>query len=277
MEFLKSCLESIFAQDYENYEVVIVDNESTDGSFEYIQALNNPHIKLFKSNLGTVGDLRNFAISKATGDYFITLDSDDKICDGLLTKLSEEISISNADLIKFNAIVEQETKITDNQIFVSEIDGNFGGKELLSRLCNEFLDFGKIFGPSWLYAVKIENFRKNKLKYLPLLQEDLALAPLLLLNSNLVRAINFNGYIYNIHSNSITTNKMNTIKKAYAVLRICDMFYQDIVKLHSQDEEFSQLFKRYINKVLFLKSQKLIGKDREEYLSQLLLREYYEE
>lgn len=76
---LKTCLDSVFNQTYKNYEVILVDNGSTDGSVEFIKE-NYPSIKLFvnSKNLGyAVG--YNMGIEEAKGKYIATLNNDIKI------------------------------------------------------------------------------------------------------------------------------------------------------------------------------------------------------
>ena len=73
--YLHDCLESVFQTKYEKYEVIIIDNASTDGS--EIQAKNNfPKIKLIKNqkNLGLYA--RNLGIDNANGNFLVFLDSD---------------------------------------------------------------------------------------------------------------------------------------------------------------------------------------------------------
>lgn len=74
------CIDSIAAQKYCKWELIVVDDDSDDGTYEYIQerARNDNRIKLFKKN-GPRGapSSRNIGIKKSTGKYIIFLDSDD--------------------------------------------------------------------------------------------------------------------------------------------------------------------------------------------------------
>lgn len=83
---LPRCLNSIQTS-YEHYEVIVVDDASTDGSFELLQTLDIKNLRIFKNkeNRG-VNYTRNRGIEQATGDYIFFLDSDDKLFpDGLDT------------------------------------------------------------------------------------------------------------------------------------------------------------------------------------------------
>ena len=77
-EFLNEAIESVLNQTYTNWEIVFLDNCSTDKSIEIVKNFNNDKIKIFKSDKYLVcGEARNLAISKATGEYIAFLDCDD--------------------------------------------------------------------------------------------------------------------------------------------------------------------------------------------------------
>lgn len=76
-KFIKETLDSVFNQTYKNIEVIVVDDGSTDGSFELIFNLKNPNLKLVK-NLGKGAcAARNYGFEISKGDYIQYLDADD--------------------------------------------------------------------------------------------------------------------------------------------------------------------------------------------------------
>lgn len=89
-KYLKEAIESVYSQTYKNWEIIFWDNASTDKSAEiakhyddklkYVRGENN--VKLYQA--------RNFAISKATGEYIAFLDSDDM---WLPNKLERQVAI----------------------------------------------------------------------------------------------------------------------------------------------------------------------------------------
>jgi glycosyltransferase involved in cell wall biosynthesis len=86
------CLQSCLQQDFPDFEVVVVDDGSTDRSVEAASAVRDPRIRVFchDSNRGH-GVARNTAIQKATGDWVIFLDSDDELSPGGLVRIYERI------------------------------------------------------------------------------------------------------------------------------------------------------------------------------------------
>lgn len=75
-EFLKNCFDSIKKTDYDNYEVLIVDNNSTDDSISFMKK-NYPWVKIIRSkkNIGFAGG-NNIGIKKSSGKYVVLLGSD---------------------------------------------------------------------------------------------------------------------------------------------------------------------------------------------------------
>lgn len=77
-DYIGETIQSVLKQSYENWELLLVDDESTDGTKEIIQKyLNDPRIKYFYKKNGGQGSARNLGIKKARGDYLAFLDADD--------------------------------------------------------------------------------------------------------------------------------------------------------------------------------------------------------
>jgi cellulose synthase/poly-beta-1,6-N-acetylglucosamine synthase-like glycosyltransferase len=75
-ELLLEALESVFAQDFKNFEVIVVDDGSSDNTARVVAGFGNRLKFLKQPNLGP-GAARNLGASQATGDYLAFLDSDD--------------------------------------------------------------------------------------------------------------------------------------------------------------------------------------------------------
>lgn len=78
---LESAIQSVLKQTYEYFEIILIDDCSTDGIFE----VTNSRIKLFRMEANTgPGSCRQFGLNKAKGEYILFLDSDDLIFDKFL-------------------------------------------------------------------------------------------------------------------------------------------------------------------------------------------------
>lgn len=90
--FLEKCLDSLLNQDYPNFEVLLVDNGSTDNSLEFVRSKFGKNGKLrvvaLRKNYG-FSKGNNIGIKYARGDYIIVLNNDTEVKKNLITKLVE--------------------------------------------------------------------------------------------------------------------------------------------------------------------------------------------
>lgn len=98
-EYIRDAIDSILAQDYENLELVIIDDGSTDETISVVKAYKNKKIILHK-NEGNKGIAysRNKAVSISTGEFILILDSDDIAHENLISKKIKFL-ISNPDYV----------------------------------------------------------------------------------------------------------------------------------------------------------------------------------
>lgn len=94
---IKSAIDSVKMQEYNDYEIILVDDCSNDGSYEFVQNLikNDKSIKLLQTqrNLGP-GDARNLALKYASKDWILFLDCDDRLAINALATLHSNIDKS---------------------------------------------------------------------------------------------------------------------------------------------------------------------------------------
>lgn len=76
-EFVGKSIESALRQTWDNKEIIVVDDGSTDRSFEIAKSYESDIVKVFKKNNKGLTHTRNFAFNHSNGEYIQTLDSDD--------------------------------------------------------------------------------------------------------------------------------------------------------------------------------------------------------
>lgn len=77
-QFIGEAVKSVLSQSYEDIELIVVDNYSTDNTKGIVKSFDDPRIRYFKfSNKGIIAKSRNFAIKKSLGEYIAFIDSDD--------------------------------------------------------------------------------------------------------------------------------------------------------------------------------------------------------
>lgn len=108
--YVSDCLNSIYKQTYKNFEVIVIDDGSTDNSLEEIKKFQVD--KLLTTNRRQAGGARNAGLKQATGDYIVFLDSDDYLTNNnVLEKLSN--LIKNEDIIFLNFTKNKYGQITE--------------------------------------------------------------------------------------------------------------------------------------------------------------------
>lgn len=92
--FLQRAISSVIKQTYNNWEIIVVDNQSTDNTVEVIRAFEDNRIFLYKiNNFGVVAASRNLGIKCARGAYIAFLDSDDWWVESKLQKCIQAIDL----------------------------------------------------------------------------------------------------------------------------------------------------------------------------------------
>ena len=99
-KYLPKAMDAMLAQTYPDYEIIIVDDGSTDGSGDICeqQAARRPGTRVFHKENGGLSSARNYAIDHALGDYIIFPDPDDWVEPDYLERLAGILEASGADL-----------------------------------------------------------------------------------------------------------------------------------------------------------------------------------
>jgi len=101
-EYLKETIDSILAQTYKNFEIVIVDDGSTDGTEDMIKELDFPVTYYWQQNSGDAA-ARNKLIELAKGEYISFIDSDDLLMPDAIERLVRIMEAENGDIIAYGS------------------------------------------------------------------------------------------------------------------------------------------------------------------------------
>ena len=100
INYIERCIVSLKQQSYTNYEAIVIDNSSTDGTVEKINEIKDERFKVFSiKNKGILAKSRNLGISKAEGEWIAFLDSDDWWTNDKLIYCNNFLNNNNVDFI----------------------------------------------------------------------------------------------------------------------------------------------------------------------------------
>lgn len=226
-KYLKRCLDSVFGQDYDNIEVILVDDGSTDGSSdiikEYLQQHNNAI--LIKQENGGVGAARNAGLAVATGEYLCFVDSDDFIypdfCSYLLGIIGDA-DIAVAGRNKYINDVYVKSKTASSIIYATPVEA-----------INLMLEAKYNTRPAWGKLYKRDTIRDVRFVQGHIFEEIRYSADTFLASKKIVFA-NKDLYSYRIREGSImTSNKDRHI-------RDLTLSYEHVYRLLCEKDVFNE-------------------------------------
>lgn len=167
---IEKCLESIFKQDYDNIEVIVVDDGSTDNSFNICNniAKKNKKLKVFHTENNGSGPARNYGIEKSSGKYIYFPDADDYMEPTAITKMVEAMCNGENDLVVFGyKSINQIGKVVRCKKYPNL---SKKGDEIRDSYSNYFgaLSPLGIQGAPWNKFFDLSILKKNKVSFPPL-------------------------------------------------------------------------------------------------------------
>lgn len=226
-EYLRKCLDTVAAQTYQNLEVIIVNDGSTDDSLdiinEYTAKFDNMTCYTIE-NRG-LGGARNFGMTKATGDYLSFLDSDDYVDSTYIEKLVTAAVESGSDIAICN-----NYDVSENGDILLTYKHRYQNR--VTSLSKEpALLFNRICAWGKLYKKTVF----GDLEYVSRLwYEDLRLTPKLLLNAEKICYVDDCLVYYLQREGSIMNN--NNLKRN---LEIIDVF-KDVISYYESVGKYAQ-------------------------------------
>lgn len=110
-QYLRKCVDSLLAQDITDYEIILVDDGSTDDSgaiadelvhaFSLSPLASRLQLRVIHQSNAGLSAARNTGIAAATGDYIMFVDSDDYLQPNVLGALMEQVERDNLDVLRF--------------------------------------------------------------------------------------------------------------------------------------------------------------------------------
>lgn len=209
-DFLKTSIASIVNQKYTNYELILVNDGSTDNSLdicnEYSITYNNI-ITINQNNQG-VSTARNAGLEIAKGKYILFIDSDDFLYDSnVLDLLHKDIILNKADCYQFKSFQKTNNTLS----LIKDIDSN----ETLSlnRYGKKKISRGEVW--NYIFNKKIIDSQKLRFAIGLRISEDQAFVYSYLSKCKTIRILDIPVYIYNLNNNNSCTKNHNYKKDLY--------------------------------------------------------------
>ena len=187
-KYLPECIDSILAQTYGNFELILIDDGSPDNCGKICDeyAKKDPRIKVFHKENGGVSSARNVGLDNANGEYITFVDSDDTIDKQYLELLYSKILEDNFDMCISNSKHELQF---------------LGMKNILIKFLSGKIyqaSYGILFKRSLMHGVRFDKRLKNN--------EDFLFTLRCILNCKKISSIPIRIYYYRKNETSVTQN-----------------------------------------------------------------------
>lgn len=243
-QYITRAIKSVLVQTYENWELIIIDDGSTDDSLQKIHEFDDKRILLIANENRGVSYSRNVGLEKASGDYVIFIDSDDWIEPWLMEYINGAVEKEATDVFvgMFNTIKDSggDFDCKSERILPENINGKTR-EEVLEHLYKLRLIF-----TVWRFVVKRDIITNKFVE--GIIHEDEVWVPLVLANAKTFKAIPEPFYNYFIHSNSIMTSN-NSLYRQDCLLKVARILFD--ISNNEKDENVAKFFLRCCYKNLF--------------------------
>lgn len=232
-----ACLESVRQCGMDDFEVLLIDDGSTDHTFEVARkyAEKDPRIIVFQQKNQGPSVARNFGLKRATGEYVLFLDSDDFFTNGIFREITPVLNRTHCDLAVSNMLLFDDT----SKKYTGSTDPNLTGEQI--SCCEQsdvlqYLGAMRIAPSPCRYITKRSVLIDNSLYFKEGIQhEDTMWMPMLLCNCYSFQYIS--KPFYNIRMRQGSRGKLNGVKRIeslYTILEHIEQFRIDRVDSQQQ-------------------------------------------
>ena len=204
--YLCRCVDSILTQTFEDFELLLIDDGSTDSSGKICDdyAAHDSRIRVFHKENGGVSHTRQFGLDYALGDYSIHIDPDDWAEPIMLETLVGKAKETDADMVICDFIKEYKEKPS---VYVKQNLPSLDSHTVLKQLLSQ-----RLHGSCWNKLVRRSCFEKYKIRFPEevSLWEDLWVSCLLCCQNIKIEYVSTALYHYDcgINANSIVRSRM---------------------------------------------------------------------
>lgn len=138
--YIKESIESVLNQTFTDFELIVVNDGSTDDTLDIINEFNDSRIKIINQSNQGPGASRNNAMDIACGEYMMFLDGDDWFCPDALETAYNEINSKSTDISIFQIIKYDGETYSQNSWFnLDNFPSDFEDRVFNPHECKDFL------------------------------------------------------------------------------------------------------------------------------------------
>lgn len=221
-KYVGKCLESLLNQTYNNLEIIIIDDYSTDKTVSLIKEItrNDNRVKLIELNkhIG-VAPARNIGLDNVTGEYLYFLDSDDFIDSDYIKNMVDAIENNDVDMVSNYNIVIYDWKKNNEQFW-----WNRKLKDGILKLHSR--NMYSIPNMLWCNLYKTAFIKNNNIRFIEkdLPYEDLYFNSIVFSYINKICITSKSRYYYRFRKKSLT-GKNNKRESRYELIEVTELLY----------------------------------------------------
>lgn len=277
-KYINECLDALLAQTFKNYEIIVVDDGSSDNTINILNEYKKNHcnIKLIQQENRYAGVARNNGMKYAQGKYLLFLDSDDFFESNMLEKIYNKAIECDAEVVLFNGdyFNDNENKFMPeiNHIFIDLIPKN---KEVFNKQDTQNL-FQIAKAAPWNKLIKKELVLENEIYFSETkTSNDVYFSYLVLANANKITYMIDQLLHYRVDNNSLqnnlTSQNINSLNVLYDT-------YLELIKRKLYIQNIENTFKNAVVSNVELNINRLKTQhEKMEFLKKLVKHEIYKE
>lgn len=206
-DYIEKCIKSIIMQKFDDYELILVNDGSTDNSEKICKKyLDNINVRYFYKKNGGLSDARNFGVERSTGEYIMFIDGDDFLYDtNCLSYINEMIKNSDCDILQYRMAYYYPNKriVKLSELYIDDSKTNI--IDILSELNRN----GNMSVSACDKIVRSEIIKNKSLFFKRgIYSEDIDWSMRIYMNSKKIKILNNIIYVYRQQrKGSITTEK----------------------------------------------------------------------
>jgi glycosyltransferase involved in cell wall biosynthesis len=264
--YLMDCVNSVLGQDYENLEVILVDDGSTDKSGEICDeyADLDSRVKVFHEKNNGAATARNIGLDNATGEYVMFLDSDDFWMDFCLERIIQRFKEKNVEVMFLKcAKVKQDGSLAESKGYDFEYCNR---KQLLEYISTQ----SKVAVSACLKVFKRDLFRDKELYFqASLLAEDIDWFFNLVNKANSYTTYDGDFYCYRVVQNSASrsTNEKRIADYLYILNKWSKYASNNVIDHHEKEYYYYMIGYEY--EILLSTFYNYSKKIRDKYFDEL--------